>query len=155
MEHAIEAEKLKLAKPITITPNDPEVAVNAKSQIENKHDRSTFSSVVNSKQEHKPETVIHQLPTTATEVKSKVNIESNNMKKVVNNIEPTKKLKSKLNNNKKVKIEKFNAGRYIIENFFKQLTMITMETFRVLNTGLNNNLGWGLLPLQLSQSCSD
>merc|ERR1712237_83455 len=67
------------------------------------------------------------------------------MKKVVNIIEPTKKLKGKLNNNKKVKIEKFNAGRYIIENFFKQLTMITVETFKVLNMGLDNKLGWGLL----------
>ena len=73
MEYEIEAEKLKLAKPIII--NDPEVAVNAKSQIENKHDKNASSSVVNYKQELKPETVIHQLPTTATEVKSEVNIE--------------------------------------------------------------------------------
>ena len=42
-------------------------------------------------------------------------------------------------------MEKFNAGRYIIENFFKQLTMISMETFKVLNMGIDNKLGWGLI----------
>ena len=53
-------------------------------------------------------------------------------------IEPTEKSKTK-------STKKFNAGRYIAENTFKQLTLITKETFRVLNTGLSNNMGWGLL----------
>ena len=125
MEKEIEAEKLKLTSPIKILSNDPEVAVNAKSMIKNKHDRNDLSSVVNSRQEPKPETVIHQLPITTTEVKSEVNIHSNNMKEVLNNIEPTRK---------------FKAGTYIVENFFKLLTMITIETFKVLETGLDKNL---------------
>ena len=44
-----------------------------------------------------------------------------------------------------IKMKKFNAGRYFIENFFKQLTMITIGTFKILNMCLDNNLGWGLL----------
>ena len=84
LECEIEAERMKLAKPIII--HDPEVAVNAKTQIKNKHDKNAPSSVVNYKQELKPETDIHQLSTTSTEVKSEVKIKPNNLK-LVNSIE--------------------------------------------------------------------
>ena len=151
MKNAIEAEKLELAKPITIMQNDPEVAVNANIHIKNKHDRTASSSVVNSKQEHRPETVIQQLSTTPTEVKTKTNLKADKIKKEINIIEPTEKFITEPSENMKSEnapnepTEKFNAGRYIAENTFKQLTMSTMEIFRVLNTGLSNNLGWGLL----------
>ena len=42
-------------------------------------------------------------------------------------------------------MEEFNAGLFFIENFFKLLTLVTMQTFKVLNMALDLNVGWGLL----------
>ena len=159
----IEAERLKLANPI-IT-HDLEVAVNAKTQIEDKHDKNTPSSVVNYEQKLKPETDIHQLSTTSTEVKSEVKINHNNLK-LVNSIEmETSKIKTEeiphiedvnenatndtpeLEDEKEhdEEIEEFNAGQFFIENFFKLLTLVTIQTFKILNMAVDLNLGWGLL----------
>ena len=57
--------------------------------------------------------------------------------------EPTNELKSEQNYDEE--IEEFNAGRFFIENFFKMLTLVTMQTFKVLNMALDQNVGWGLL----------
>jgi flagellar biosynthesis chaperone FliJ len=155
LESEIKVERLKLANPI-IT-HDLEVAVNAKTQIEDKHDKNAPSSVVNFIQKPKPETDIHQLSTTPTEVKSEVKFNHNNLKLInsiemetseiksekIPNIEDIPELENEKDNDEE--IEEFDAGEFFIENFFKLLTLVTMQTFKILNMAVDLNLGWGLL----------
>ena len=148
METAILAEKLDLEKSITIVQHDPEVVVSDNNHVEYNYNTNTSSSVVNSKQENRPDTPIQQLSTITPGIKTPVKPQAKQKEEEISpnktpNNSNTKNIKSK--NILSESTEKFNAGRYITEGIINNSTQVTKEIFKVINTCLNNNMGWGLL----------